>query len=187
MASDVRDRMVQGAAILLAKHGVQATSFSAVLAYTDAPRGSVYHHFPGGKDELIAAAVEAAGANAVAVLDTLDGEAPTTVIDGFMAMWRSVLTRSALTAGCSVLAVTVSAESEDHVDAAGRVFRSWRARLAELLERGGLSSGAASDLAVTAVAAAEGAVVMARAERDMTAFEAAHRQLRRAAEVAERA
>ena len=49
MAKEVRSRMVEGAVRLLARQGLQATSFSEVLELTGAPRGSVYHHFPGGK------------------------------------------------------------------------------------------------------------------------------------------
>ncbi|HAM27085.1 MAG TPA: TetR/AcrR family transcriptional regulator, partial [Microbacteriaceae bacterium] len=45
--------MAEGAALLLAKHGLQGTSFSEVLELTGAPRGSVYHHFPNGKNQLI--------------------------------------------------------------------------------------------------------------------------------------
>jgi len=52
MAAGVRDRMVQSAIILLAKRGYQATSFSEVLAGSQPPRGSIYHHFPEGKDQL---------------------------------------------------------------------------------------------------------------------------------------
>ena len=59
MTSDARNRMIAGAARLLARRGLQATSFSTVLAATGAPRGSIYHHFPGGKDELVVAALDA--------------------------------------------------------------------------------------------------------------------------------
>ena len=55
---DVRTKMVKGAAGLLATKGVEGTSFAEVLAVTDAPRGSIYHHFPGGKSELVHAALD---------------------------------------------------------------------------------------------------------------------------------
>jgi TetR/AcrR family transcriptional repressor of lmrAB and yxaGH operons len=61
MARDVRDRMIDGAIRLLAQRGLQATSFSEVLELTGAPRGSVYHHFPEGKDQLVSAANAVAG------------------------------------------------------------------------------------------------------------------------------
>ena len=57
--------MIESAVVLLAKQGYRATSFDAVLERSKAPRGSIYHHFPGGKDELIAAAIDLAGARAI--------------------------------------------------------------------------------------------------------------------------
>src|SRR5260221_11455918 len=66
---DVRARMIEGAIRLLAQHGLQATSFAEVLGLTGAPRGSIYHHFPEGKDQLIGAAVDLAGAHALTALD----------------------------------------------------------------------------------------------------------------------
>ena len=72
---DVRERMIEGAVRLLARHGLQATSFSEVLELTGAPRGSIYHHFPEGKDQLIGSAVDFAGSQALKVLDDQVGRA----------------------------------------------------------------------------------------------------------------
>src|ERR1035438_1175343 len=108
MTRSVREQMVDSSVILLAKHGLDGTSFTEVLTASGAPRGSIYHHFPGGKDELIAAAIEVAGARAVALLSSFEGRGPVEIVDGFFAMWRAVLERSQFSAGCSVLAVTVA-------------------------------------------------------------------------------
>ena len=51
--------------VLLAQKGVQGTSFMDVLEATGAPRGSLYHHFPGGKDELVLAAMDEASREAL--------------------------------------------------------------------------------------------------------------------------
>jgi TetR/AcrR family transcriptional repressor of lmrAB and yxaGH operons len=172
MAAGVRDRMVQSAIILLAKRGYQATSFSEVLAESQAPRGSIYHHFPEGKDQLIAAAIEVAGARAVELLDGLDGASAPEIVDGFLAMWRVVLERSRFTAGCSVLAVTVSADSPELLNRAGAIFRAWQARLAELFVAAGLPAADAASFATLLIAASEGAVVLCRAERSFAPLDA---------------
>src|ERR1700689_626480 len=138
MAQSARERMVESAVVLLAKSGYQGASFTEVLADSGAPRGSIYHHFPDGKEQLIAAAIDYAGARAVQLLDALSGRGAVEIVDGFMAMWRSVLESSSFTAGCPVLAVTVSADSRRLLKNAGDVFRSWQARLAELLRSAGL-------------------------------------------------
>jgi TetR/AcrR family transcriptional repressor of lmrAB and yxaGH operons len=178
MTPSVRERMVQSAVVLLAKRGFQGASFTEVLAHSKAPRGSIYHHFPDGKGQLIAAAVDYSGARAVLLLDALSGRSPAEIVDAFMAMWRAVLERSGFTAGCSVLAVTVSADSAELVEQAGQVFRSWQARLAGLLRAGGLADGDADGLATMMIAASEGAVVLARAQRAIAPLETVHQQLR---------
>jgi TetR/AcrR family transcriptional repressor of lmrAB and yxaGH operons len=170
VAEGVRERMVAGAARLLAQQGLQATSFAEVLAVTGAPRGSIYHHFPGGKDQLVAAAVDAAGAHAMRVLEPLTGAGPVEVTETFLGLWRLLLERTGNTTGCAVLAVTVAARSDDLLDRAGAVFRGWRTRLADLLTAGGLPEAGA--FAATLIAATEGAVVLSRAERSLEPFDA---------------
>ncbi len=182
MANDVRDRMVAGAALLLAQHGLQATSFSEVLELTGAPRGSVYHHFPDGKDQMVGAAVDLAGARAIGYLDGLGGASVVAITDGFLGLWREVLTRSQLSAGCAVLAVTVATDSPALLDRAAGVFRAWRARLTELLADAGLARPDAAAFAATLVAASEGAVVISRAEQSLDAFDLVAGQLHTQAE-----
>lgn len=182
MGSSARERMVESAVVLLAKNGYQATSFTSVLDHSGAPRGSIYHHFPDGKDQLIAAAVELAGARAVAVLDSLDGSPAAEVVDGFMLLWRTVLERSDFGAGCSVLAVTVSGESAELLDGASAVFTAWGSRLTTLLEHGGVPAGDAAGLATMVMAASEGAVVLARAARSFEPLDSVTAQLTAMAE-----
>ncbi|MGO8958633.1 MAG: TetR/AcrR family transcriptional regulator [Streptosporangiaceae bacterium] len=178
MAQSVRERMVASAVVILAKRGFQGASFAEVLADSGAPRGSIYHHFPDGKDQLIAAAVDYAGARAVQILDAFSGRSAAEVVDGFMAIWRAVLERSGFTAGCSVLAVTVSAGSPELLSRAGDAFRSWQLRLADLFRSAGLAGQDAEAFATLLIAASEGAVVLARAQRTLAPFETVHQQLR---------
>ena len=177
MAGDVRDRMIDGAIRLLAQQGLQATSFAEVLELTGAPRGSVYHHFPGGKDQLVSAAVDRAGARALQVLDGKQGISAEELTTAFLGLWRELLVRSALGAGCAVLAVAVATDSRELLQHAGAVFRTWRGQLAELFEYAGLSAKEAAQFAATLVAASEGAVVLARAEQSLEPFELVADQL----------
>jgi TetR/AcrR family transcriptional regulator, lmrAB and yxaGH operons repressor len=177
VGSDTRQKMIIGAAQLLAERGLQDTSFSQVLELTGAPRGSIYHHFPDGKDELVAAAIDLAGAYAIQLVDLSDGSSAGQITRHFIGMWRKVLTQSNLHAGCSVLAVTVATDSVELLGHAASVFRTWRFRLAELLQIGGLGERDAARFAATLIAAMEGAVVMSRAEQTMDAFELVAEQL----------
>ena len=163
MGRDTRERMIAAALRLLATHGLQGASLAEVLELADAPRGSFYYHFPGGKDELVAEAITRAGVRSIGVLDGLDGQSPAAVAERFFASWRELLTRSNYRAGCSVAAVTIATDSPDLRERAGSVLESWRARLADLFTQGGLSPAAADAQAVVLIAVSEGAVVMSRA------------------------
>src|SRR5271154_6350078 len=67
---EVRTKMVKGAARLLATKGVEGTSFAEVLDATGTPRGSIYHHFPGGKSELVHAALDLVSTRALGVMES---------------------------------------------------------------------------------------------------------------------
>ncbi|MEP7239506.1 MAG: TetR/AcrR family transcriptional regulator [Devosia sp.] len=171
MAGDIRQKMIERTVVLLAKKGLQGTSFSQVLEESGAPRGSLYHHFPGGKDELVLAAVGLAGDQAMAAIERLQGQPAVEIAEAFIGLWRLVLTRSDFGAGCAVAAVTVAAETPGLRDRAGAVFRRWRNRLGELLETGGVPVGRGATLAASLISACEGAVILARGERSLEPFE----------------
>jgi len=172
MASDVRDRMIAGAGRLLAQHGLQATSFSTVLAATGAPRGSIYHHFPGGKDELIIAAIGATEQHVVGLLDFPPGTAVRQVVESFLGAWRLLLAAGDFHVGCALVAVTVAAETDDVRDRVAQAFGTWRTALAKALHRAGMDATVADATAALLLSACEGAVVMSRAERDLRTFDA---------------
>jgi AcrR family transcriptional regulator len=166
--------MVEGAVRLLATKGVEGTSFAEVLEATDSPRGSVYHHFPGGKPELLHAALDLASERGLAAMEATRGQPAAVVIERFLALWRGLLDYSRLTAGCAVVAVTVAANDDDLLDHAGTIFRTWTELLTGLCEAGGMDSNSARSLAVTVIAATEGAVAICRAERSVKTFEEVH-------------
>ena len=163
--------MVEGAVRLLATRGVGGTSFADVLDATDSPRGSIYHHFPGGKTELLHAALDLASERGVAAMEATRGQPPAVVMARFLGLWRLLLERSELTAGCAVVAVTVADSDDDLLDHAGTIFRTWTELLTELSAAGGMERVAARRLAVTVIAATEGAVALCRAERSMEPFD----------------
>jgi TetR/AcrR family transcriptional repressor of lmrAB and yxaGH operons len=169
--SDARQKMVESAVALLALHGLEGTALRDVIERSGAPRGSIYHHFPDGKGQLVEAAIGLAGERALGVLDRLHGSPPRAVTEAFFDLWRAVLVRSNVRAGCAVLAVTVATDSPDLLDQAASIFRAWRGLIAELFVEGGMSGETAARLAATLVAASEGAVVISRAERSLEPFE----------------
>ncbi len=169
---DVRARMVAGAVRLLATRGLEGTSFKDVLALTDAPRGSVYHHFPGGKAELVRAAVDLAAQRALQAMAAARGEPPVAVTQRFLGLWRALLDSTGLAAGCAVAAVTVGADSPELLEHAGTIFRTWIDQLTDLYVAGGWTEAEARVFATLVISATEGAVLVARAQRDRAPFDA---------------
>jgi TetR/AcrR family transcriptional regulator, lmrAB and yxaGH operons repressor len=171
LAGTIKQRMIERAAILLAKKGLQGTSFSEVLEASGAPRGSLYHHFPGGKEELVLAALGAASDRAMDVLNRLGGRPATDIAQTFFELWRTVLSVSNFGAGCAVVAVTVAADAPVLLESTAEIFRTWRTRLGELLTEGGVPAERAYALSATLIAASEGAVILSRAERSFEPFD----------------
>ncbi|MFI7000583.1 TetR/AcrR family transcriptional regulator [Nocardia sp. NPDC050175] len=168
---DARRRMIEGAIESLRVHGASATSVDRVLSTTGAPRGSVYHHFPGGRTELINDAVVTIGAFMSEFIERLTADNdPVTALDKFAAMWRRTLLDSEFRAGCPVFAVAVETNDDapEFARAAADVFARWERALAEMLIRDGISEPRARSLATLTVAAFEGAIALCRAQRDIT-------------------
>jgi len=163
--------MIAGAVRLLATRGVEGTSFADVLAATGTPRGSVYHHFPGGKTELLHAALDYASEHALAVMEPTRGKPATVVVKRFLALWRELLDRSDLAAGCAVLAVTVASADATLRDYAETICGAWTDHLAELFSVSGMKTAPARQLAATVIAATEGAVVLCRAQHTWEPFD----------------
>ena len=178
-ALEPRDRMIVAAAAVMRERGVDGTSFSEVIARSGAPRGSIYHHFPGGKTELIEAATIYAGeylaAGLVASLQTRD---PRAAMRSFSAHWVDVLRRSDFGAGCPVLAAGLDAAPAVR-DAAGRAFASWETVLADAIAALTGDHERAACTATLAIAAIEGAVILARAQRSTGPIERVAAELER--------
>lgn len=158
--------MVRSAAVLFRERGVAATGFREVAAHSGVSRGSISHHFPGGKTELVRDAVRWSGAEVAARLDeALRAGDPVQGVAEFVAMWRCVVVDSDARAGCTVAAVATESHDQDVLAVAAEVFAAWRRPLADALSAAGVAPGRARRLATTVVAALEGALVLCRAER----------------------
>jgi len=165
-----RARMLDSTALLLRERGVGGVTVDAVLAHSGAPRGSVYHHFPGGRNQLLLEALAQSGAF---VSDRLDravaaGDASAAVA-AFVAFWRRALVESEFRAGCPVVAVAVDSRPDvpETADTVRAVFDRWHEQLARLLRADGYPAERAETLATTTVSAIEGAIILSRARQDV--------------------
>ena len=163
-----RRKMVRGAVQLLRERGYTGTGFREVIALTGAPRGSIYHHFPGGKTQLAGEAVEYVGGLARGTIERSFAEGgPIAGLRAFVEIWRADFERSDYRAGCPIVAVAVEVHDDapELVDVAARAFAAWRSAFADSLRDAGVTGDRAERLAALVVSAVEGAIVLSRAER----------------------
>ena len=167
--------MIRSAAVLFRERGVEGTSFTDVLEHSGAPRGSIYHHFPGGKAELAEEATRYAGDFIAARPGGGSGRGRPgrRRCAASRRVWRAILHGSDFEAGCPVVAATLEGErSPGARDAAGPAFEQLGGQLlADAFERQGVEPDRARSLATLAVAAVEGAIVLARAQRSTAPLE----------------
>ena len=166
MGHDPRARMVASAAELIGSRGMSDTAFSAVLEHSGAPRGSIYHHFPGGKQELAKAAMAHTSSAVMAHQASCDSTTPSGVIKHFVALFRQVVESSEGRVGCSVAGVAIDSQATDEMMPIVRdTFREWVELLASQLRENGMSTRHSRSTAAATVAGVEGALIMCRAER----------------------
>ncbi|MEP7091856.1 MAG: TetR/AcrR family transcriptional regulator [Nocardioidaceae bacterium] len=174
-------RMVDSAVALLRERSSAGVTIDAVLAHSGAPRGSVYHHFPGGRDDLIAEAVTRAGLHVSRHIQQAasSGATPTEVVRGFVEFWERMLIRTDCLAGCPVVALTVDAQTEDgpQISLVAEVFADWHRELTPVLLRAGADPERARRLATMLISAIEGAVLLCRAQRSTQPLHDVHAEL----------
>src|SRR5256712_11269334 len=125
--TDSRASMVRGAVSLIRTRGVNATSFSDVLAESGAPRGSIYPHFPKGKEQLAGDAIRWTSERVLAHQRACRATTPAGVLDCFIDMWRQVVLASGGTAGRVVAGGARRDEAGDGapVDSVPRALGVW--------------------------------------------------------------
>jgi TetR/AcrR family transcriptional repressor of lmrAB and yxaGH operons len=188
-----RSRMLRTTARLLQRQGYHATGLRQILTESGAPRGSLYFHFPGGKEELAVEAVRAAnGRTARAIEMILSGsEDPAAAISGFVRAFAEILRQSDWAEGCPIATVTLeaAATSEPIRAACADSYADWQRLIRAYLERTGVSTERAETLALLVLAAAEGGLILSRAQRDIAPLEQIAEELAgilRAAQAADR-
>ena len=178
-----RERMVFSAAQLIRRHGVSATGLRDVVAHARAPRGSVQHYFPEGKQQLVGEAVEWAGRYAGGwVPRFLAGMAAPTPSKLFAAMvrqWIEEYRRDGFAAGCPLAATTVDwVESTPEIrPSLTRALAAWRDPVVAALNELGVPRRKATGVATLMISTLEGAVVLARVEQDLEPLYTAVREL----------
>jgi TetR/AcrR family transcriptional regulator, lmrAB and yxaGH operons repressor len=170
-AETPRERIVAAASRLLRTRGYAGTSVRDMVAAAGAPRGSLQHYFPGGKDQIVAEAMRLGAAQVDAMID--DAFDHTRGAEGavrrFFARSAEAMEARDFEAGCPVALVSLERAGED--DAIARLGREtlarWTDRFAAGLRADGIEPRAARRLAAGIVNQYEGALILARVTREV--------------------
>ena len=161
-----RDRLIAAMLDALRTRGYHGVGLAELLTAAQAPKGVLYHHFPGGKAELAARAIDSVVAKLNADLDkvlqrTAD---PVDALVAWMGSAQRVLAGSGFASGCPLATIALeSTPNDDAIRGALAVgFASIRTRLADALAAAGMAQAQARGAAALIVSAYEGALLQAR-------------------------
>jgi AcrR family transcriptional regulator len=149
-----------------------------IVTEADAPRGSLQHYFPGGKEELVSDALlwmgDVAARRIERCLGQIGSRTPSELLAAIVDTWRRDLTTEQFSAGCPLVAAAadMAGTSQQLREVLRQAFDGWLGPLSESLVDLGVPPDRSDNLAVVIIAALEGAIILARVRRDVTPFDA---------------
>ncbi|MBS0520948.1 MAG: TetR/AcrR family transcriptional regulator [Proteobacteria bacterium] len=177
-----REALLASAVTLFRKQGYAATGLAEILAASGAPKGSLYHYFPGGKAEIGAEAVRRAGETVTATLRSLAAEAtgPGDLLARYLAALAGWMRKSGYRDGCPITTTLLETVPEHAAirDAGEAAFAAWAEVIADSARKSGVPPKRAASLARFAIAALEGALIQCRVSRNDKPLKEAAAELR---------
>jgi AcrR family transcriptional regulator len=177
MATATKDRILDTAAELFRRYGYTGTGMKQIVAEASAPFGSLYHHFPGGKEDLGGEVIRRSGRMYFELFELVMDAAPDVVtgtrdfFDG--AAMTLVETDYADACPIATVALEVASSSEPLRQATAEVFESWIAGATERYAAAGIDEARAREIAIELIALLEGAFVLSRAAKSTEAVKVA--------------
>jgi AcrR family transcriptional regulator len=167
MAANTKDRILDTTAELFRRYGYTGTGMKQIVAEAQAPFGSLYHFFPGGKEELGRETVRRSGQMYLELFEAIVDPAPDAVtgVRDFFEGAAAVLEETDYADACPIatVALEVASTSEPLREATADVFNSWIDAAAARLESEGATADEARAAATSIIASLEGAFVLSRA------------------------
>ena len=161
--------MLVSAAEVMRERGAAGVTIDEVLTRSGAPRGSVYYHFPDGRNQILTEALQYAGEAITAVIDDAAAKGGMFLVRQFVDFWEELLAESDFTAGCPVVAAAIGSTDDEPqlTSVAGAIFSHWRDALTRAFVADGFDESDAASLAIMCIASLEGAVVLCRSTRSV--------------------
>lgn len=164
-----RTKMLVSAAQVMRERGAAGVTIDAVLARSGTPRGSVYYHFPEGRNQILTEALRYSGDSITATIDAAADHGARTLLREFIELWERLLADGDFLAGCPVVAAAISADEADQdlTNEAGMILGRWCTALTRAFMKDGFDDNDAASLAVMSISALEGAIVLSRSTRSV--------------------
>ncbi len=164
-----RDRIMDSSAELFRRQGYAGTGIKQILAAANAPFGSLYHFFPGGKEQLGAETIRSSGQLYIGLFATIAAQAPDvpTAVGDFFSGAAETLVETGYADACPIatVALEVASTNEQLREACAEVFDGWIAGATQYFAAAGIPQDAARELALSMLCLLEGAFVFCRAMR----------------------
>ena len=181
MPAETKDRIVGAGAELFRRQGYAGTGVKQIVAEANAPFGSLYHFFPGGKEQLAAAVIRfSGGMYAQVVVEAIaPAKDPLHLVDLFFSGAAQHLRETDYEDACPIatVALEVASTSEPLRQATAEVFEGWIAGLAASLRSVGVPEDRSRELSLAMLLSLEGAFVLSRAGRTTEPLEVAGRAM----------
>ncbi|MDX8433356.1 TetR/AcrR family transcriptional regulator [Mesorhizobium sp. M4B.F.Ca.ET.215.01.1.1] len=168
MANDTRARILETTGLLLRQRGYHGTSLNDILSASAAPRGSLYFHFPGGKDQLV---IEVTRASVAEVTERLGAalaaeDNPAVSVRHIYQSVATMLEENQFSLGCPIAPVVLDSPTPELAELCRSAFEQWIGLLRQAFVRAGVPERRAQALALLVESSLEGLMVIARATRD---------------------
>jgi AcrR family transcriptional regulator len=177
MASTTKDRIIDSSAELFRRQGYTGTGVKQIVAAANAPFGSIYHFFPGGKEQLGAETIRTSGRLYTQLFATIAMQAPDVLsaVGEFFSGAAETLVETDYADACPIatVALEVASTSEPLREATAEVFDSWISGATEYFAAAGIGREVARELALTMLSLLEGAFIFCRALRTVEPLQVA--------------
>lgn len=169
MPATTRARIIEASSTLFMRQGLSASGLKQIAQASAATIGSLYHFFPGGKEELAAETLRASGAAYQVLVESIFDAAPD-IVSGVRACFTGAaeaLESSDFADACPIATVALEvASSDEHLrTVTDEIFASWLTAAEARLHAAGIGRARANELATALIAALEGGFVLSRASK----------------------